>query len=293
MTGQAHAAGGIRTTVAATPGRERRGAARERRAARRRGPSPGHHHARDQERLRPRCRDRGRASSSALADRSPPRPPFLGAHVVPEGIGRDEYVALVAGPMLDACAPHARWADVFIERGAFDVDEARHHPRSRCREGPRPSRAHRPARPLRRRPASPSSSAPRAPTTAPFLTDEDVAALAGSEHGRDPAARRRVLHPAAVPGCPRLLDAGVTVAIATDCNPGSSLHDIHAVLHRAGRAGTADEPGRGPARGHAGRRRGPAPRRRRAPSHRRAAGRPRRSSTHPATSILAYRPGAA
>ena len=37
---------------------------------------------------------------------------------------RGRYVALVCGAMLDACAPHARWVDVFCERGAFDADEA-------------------------------------------------------------------------------------------------------------------------------------------------------------------------
>src|SRR6185503_18075808 len=52
---------------------------------------------------------------------------FLGAHVVPPEYADDPagYVALVAGPMLDAAAPHARWVDVFCERGAFDGDQAR------------------------------------------------------------------------------------------------------------------------------------------------------------------------
>jgi len=52
---------------------------------------------------------------------------FLGGHVVaPEYAGKaDDYVDLVRGAMLDACAPLARWADVFCERGAFDVDQSR------------------------------------------------------------------------------------------------------------------------------------------------------------------------
>lgn len=52
---------------------------------------------------------------------------FLGAHVVPAEYrdDRDEYVRLVAGDMLDACAPYARWIDVFCDKGAFDVDESR------------------------------------------------------------------------------------------------------------------------------------------------------------------------
>ena len=52
---------------------------------------------------------------------------FLGAHVVPAEFARrrDEYVDLVAGEMLDACRSLARWADVFCDEGAFNVDEAR------------------------------------------------------------------------------------------------------------------------------------------------------------------------
>ena len=46
--------------------------------------------------------------------------------VAPEYAGRaDEYVDLVRGEMLDACAPHARWIDVFCEDGAFDADQTR------------------------------------------------------------------------------------------------------------------------------------------------------------------------
>ena len=37
----------------------------------------------------------------------------------------DAYVELVCGEMLAACAPHARWIDVFCERGAFDADQSR------------------------------------------------------------------------------------------------------------------------------------------------------------------------
>ena len=55
---------------------------------------------------------------------------FLGAHVVPpEARGdRAAYLDLVTGPMLAACAPHARWVDVFCEPAAplaFTEDEAR------------------------------------------------------------------------------------------------------------------------------------------------------------------------
>ncbi len=50
---------------------------------------------------------------------------FLGAHVVPAEHDVAGYVALVTGPMLDACAPLARWIDVFCEDGAFDADASR------------------------------------------------------------------------------------------------------------------------------------------------------------------------
>ncbi|HYZ68128.1 MAG TPA: imidazolonepropionase, partial [Mycobacterium sp.] len=53
---------------------------------------------------------------------------FLGAHVVPVEYRDDRaaYIDLVTGPMLQACAPHGRWVDVFCDSGAFDVDESRH-----------------------------------------------------------------------------------------------------------------------------------------------------------------------
>lgn len=51
---------------------------------------------------------------------------YLGAHVVPpDASSADEYVRTVTGEMLEACAPHARWVDVFCERGAFDADQSR------------------------------------------------------------------------------------------------------------------------------------------------------------------------
>ena len=50
---------------------------------------------------------------------------FLGAHVVPDGVDADDYVALVCGDMLAAAAPYARWVDAFCERGAFDGDRSR------------------------------------------------------------------------------------------------------------------------------------------------------------------------
>ncbi|MET0480332.1 MAG: amidohydrolase family protein, partial [Mycetocola sp.] len=62
-----------------------------------------------------------------LAAEVTPEVTFLGAHVVPADYAdrADDYVDLVTGPMLDACAPHARWIDVFCEAGAFTVEQSR------------------------------------------------------------------------------------------------------------------------------------------------------------------------
>src|SRR5579871_1555455 len=67
------------------------------------------------------------ARSAALAAEVTPEVTYLGAHVVPAEFAESpgDYLDLVRGPMLTACAPHCRWADVFCERGAFGEDEAR------------------------------------------------------------------------------------------------------------------------------------------------------------------------
>jgi imidazolonepropionase len=67
------------------------------------------------------------ARSLAIAAKHTSETTFLGAHVVPEDYAgkADEYVSLVTGEMLDACAPHAKWIDVFCDVGAFDVDQSR------------------------------------------------------------------------------------------------------------------------------------------------------------------------
>jgi len=125
MSGTPYAAGGIRTTVAAT-----RAATDEQLLS---------HAARlVQEMLRQGTTTveiksgyglsvRDEARSLAVARQLTEQTTFLGAHVVPQEHADDPagYVDLVTGPMLEACAPHARWIDAFCERGAFDADQAR------------------------------------------------------------------------------------------------------------------------------------------------------------------------
>jgi imidazolonepropionase len=165
------------------------------------------------------------ARSLRLAAEVTPETTFLGAHVVPaEYAGRaDEYVALVAGPMLAACAPHARWADVFCEPAsahAFDGDQAR-AVLAAGRAAGLGLRVH----------ANQLSAGPGVRLAVELgaasadhcthLGPEDVDALAGGTTVATllPGVEFSTRSP--YPDARRLLDAGVTVALATDCNPGS------------------------------------------------------------------------
>jgi imidazolonepropionase len=148
---------------------------------------------------------------------------FLGAHVVPtEYADRpDAYIALVAGPMLDACAPHARWADVFCERGAFDVDATRHILEAAAAKG-LGLRLH--ANQLGPGPGVQLAVELGAASVdhCTYLTEHDFDALSSSSTVATllPGAEFSTRSP--YPDARRLLDAGATVALASDCNPGSS-----------------------------------------------------------------------
>jgi imidazolonepropionase len=147
---------------------------------------------------------------------------FLGAHVVPTEYADDAagYTHLVATDMLAACAPHARWIDVFCETGAFDADQAREVLEAGIKAGLMP-RMHanqlRPGPGVRLAVELEAASADHCT----FLTDEDVEALAGSETVATllPGVEFSTRQP--YPDARRLIDAGATVALATDCNPGS------------------------------------------------------------------------
>ncbi len=148
---------------------------------------------------------------------------FLGAHVVaPEYRGREEdYVALVTGPMLDACATRAKWCDVFCEEGAFSPDASREILRA-ARERGLGLRVH--ANQLSygqgARLAVEMGAASADHCT--HLDAGDIDALAGSDTVATllPGAEFSTRSP--YPDARRLLDSGVTVALATDCNPGTS-----------------------------------------------------------------------
>lgn len=150
---------------------------------------------------------------------------FLGAHVVPpEYQGRrDDYVDLVRGPMLDACAPLARWADVFCDRGAFDADEARAILEAAAARGLQP-RLHAGQLQLGRGIALAVELEAASVDHCTFVSDDDLDALAAAADVTVatllPGVEFSTRSP--WPDGRRMIDAGVTVALATDCNPGSS-----------------------------------------------------------------------
>jgi imidazolonepropionase len=146
---------------------------------------------------------------------------FLGAHLVPPGAKADEYVELVCGPMLDAVAPHVSWADVFCETGAFDEDQSRAVLTAAGKRG-LGLRVHGnqlgPGPGVRLAVEVGAASVDHCT----YLTPADVAALADSDTVATllPACDLSTRQP--LPEVRALLDAGVTVALASNCNPGSS-----------------------------------------------------------------------
>jgi imidazolonepropionase len=146
---------------------------------------------------------------------------FLGAHLVPSGISADAYVELVCGPMLAAVAPFVRWADVFCEEGAFDVDQSRAVLAAASRAG-LGLRVH--GNQLGPGPGVSLAVELGAASVdhCTYLTKSDVDALAGSDTVATllPACDLSTRQPLA--DARTLLDAGATVALATNCNPGSS-----------------------------------------------------------------------
>ncbi|MEW2007165.1 imidazolonepropionase [Microbacterium sp. NPDC079208] len=159
-----------------------------------------------------------------LAAEVTPEVTFLGAHVVPVEYADDPdaYVDLVVGPMLDACAPHSRWIDVFCETGAFTVTQSRRILEAGIARGLAP-RVHAsqlgPGDGVRMAVELGAASVDHGT----YLTDADVAALAASDTVLTllPGVEFSTRQP--YPDARGLLDAGVTVALACDTNPGSSF----------------------------------------------------------------------
>jgi imidazolonepropionase len=221
MAGQPYTGGGIRTTVAAT----RAASDDDLRATTRRLTAEAHRQGTTTVEIKSGygLTAEHEARSLRVAAEFTNETTFLGAHVVPaEFEGRtDDYVELVRGAMLSAAAPHARWVDVFCERGAFDADQARTVLAAGMAAGLLP-RIH--ANQLTAGPGVALAVELGAASAdhCTHLSTKDVDALAASATVATllPGAEFSTRSP--YPDARRLLDAGVRVALATDCNPGSS-----------------------------------------------------------------------
>ncbi|GAA4419536.1 imidazolonepropionase [Actinokineospora soli] len=146
---------------------------------------------------------------------------FLGAHLVPPGTDPDTYVDLVITEMLPTCAPHVRWADVFCEKGAFDADQSRAVLTAAASYG-LGLRVH--GNQLGPGPGVALAVELGAASVdhCTHLTPSDVDALASSDTVATllPACDLSTRQP--LPPARQLLDVGATIALASNCNPGSS-----------------------------------------------------------------------
>jgi len=158
-----------------------------------------------------------------VAGRFTPETTFMGAHLVPsEYEGRaDDYVDLVCGPMLEACVPHARWIDAFCETGAFDVDQSRAVLEAGRSKG-LGLRLHGNQLGHGQGVSLAVEMGCASVDHCTYMTDGDIEALASSDTVATylPATDFSTRQP--YPDARRAIDAGVSVAIATNCNPGSS-----------------------------------------------------------------------
>ena len=149
---------------------------------------------------------------------------FLGAHVVPTDFKNapEDYVAMVCGPMLDAVAPYSKWIDVFCDRGAFSPDQTRQILKAGIAKGLLPRLHANQLEPGEGIKVGVELGAASVDHISHF-DGSDIAALAKSNTvatflpGAEFSTRSK--YPDARP----MFEAGINVAIASDCNPGSSF----------------------------------------------------------------------
>ncbi|MFF3399834.1 imidazolonepropionase [Streptomyces sp. NPDC002659] len=222
MSGRAYSAGGIRTTVAAT--RAATDEALEANLTRYLDEALRQGTTTFETKSGYGLTVEDEARALRIAARHTDEVTYLGAHIVPPDYADDPaaYVALVTGEMLDACAPYARWVDVFCEKGAFDGDQARAILTAGKAKGLHP-RVH--ANQLGHGPGVQLAVELDAASAdhCTHLTDADVDALANSATVATLLPGAEFSTRAQWPDARRLLDAGATVALSTDCNPGSSF----------------------------------------------------------------------
>lgn len=174
------------------------------------------------------------ARSARIASTIADEVTFLGAHLVPAGQDAEAYTDLVCGPMLDAVRPYVKWADVFCEEGAFTAEQSRRVLLA-CRDAGLGLRVH--GNQLGQGPGVQLAVELGAASVdhVNYLSERDVAALADTWTGWDAATvpGRRGTVATCLPACDlstrqplaparSLLDAGVPLALASNCNPGTS-----------------------------------------------------------------------
>ncbi len=163
------------------------------------------------------------ARSLKVAGRLTEEVTFLGAHVVPQEFADnpDAYVDLIVSEMIPQVRPRAKWIDVFCDRGAFTVEQARRILIAGKAAGLMP-RIH--ANQLQRGPALQLAVELDCASAdhCTYASDEDIEALAASNTVATLLPGAEFSTRAPYPDARRFLDAGVTCAIAADCNPGSS-----------------------------------------------------------------------
>ena len=148
---------------------------------------------------------------------------FLGAHVVPAEFksSPEDYVAMVCGPMLEAVAPHSKWIDVFCDRGAFSPDQTRQILKAGIAKGLLPRLHANQLEPGEGIKVGVELGAASVDHISHF-DDSDIAALANSKTvatflpGAEFSIRSKY------PDARSMFEAGINIAIASDCNPGSS-----------------------------------------------------------------------
>ncbi|WP_017611416.1 imidazolonepropionase [Nocardiopsis xinjiangensis] len=225
MSGTPYTAGGIHTTVAATREASDAELLSNARTLVREARAQGTTTLEAKSGYGLTVQDEARALS--VAGRVTDEVTFMGAHLVaPEYADDPEgYVDLLTGPMVETCAPLARWVDVFCERGAFDEQAARRILAAGAEHGLLP-RVH--GNQLGEGPGVSLAVEVGAASVdhCTYLADSDVDALA--QAARRPEPTVATLLPGVdfstrqpYPDARRLVDAGAAVALASDCNPGS------------------------------------------------------------------------
>ena len=148
---------------------------------------------------------------------------FLGAHVVPVEYEESpkDYVDLVCGPMLDAVQPYAKWIDVFCDKGAFAVDDARRILKAGIAKNLLP-RIH--ANQLQEGQGVSLGVELDAASVdhVSHLSEKDIELLSTSKTVATLLPGAEFSTRSAYPDVRPLLEASITVALASDCNPGSS-----------------------------------------------------------------------